>query len=96
MAVEAALVDEVRRLEAELRDDGAPLVFENLAEVFAFLIARVRAEGVMPEDDAVEALARAAGLMQGDLRQIIGVLAPLGYTTACARLRKLARRKVCR
>jgi hypothetical protein len=95
MAVDPAFVDEVRRLEAELRDDGSPLVFESLAEVFGFAIARVRAEGCMDEGDACEALARAARLDQAEVRKIIAVLAPLGYKLACDRLRRLARRKRC-
>jgi hypothetical protein len=94
MPVDAAFVDQVRQIETTLRDDGSPLVFESLAEVFGFMIARVRSEGLMDEADACEALARAARLTHAELRKIIAVLGPLGYKSACARSRQLARRRL--
>jgi hypothetical protein len=91
MAVDPAFIDEVRRLEAEMPESNEPLAFESLAEVFAFTIARVRSDGSMAEDDAVEALAKAANLSQAELREIMRVLAPLGYTQACDRLKAIGR-----
>jgi hypothetical protein len=92
MPIEAADIEEVRRLAATLpaTDEFAPLT--STAAVFAFAATKVRATGG-DEADGAEVLARAGEMTPDELRRVVAVLAPLGYGLVCARLKELAGRR---
>jgi hypothetical protein len=94
MPVDAADVEELRRVAAERNDLGTCQPLDSIPEILAYAVAVARAEN-LDEADAVEMLARAARLSRDDLLGAHQVLAPLGYGKVCARLKQLARRKRC-
>jgi hypothetical protein len=93
MPVSATDVERVRVAMAAEPDNGDAglAALATLEEIIAFVVAIARAEG-HDESDAVEIVCRAAEIERERLLEIAGVLAPLGYKHACARLRKVARR----
>jgi hypothetical protein len=93
MPVDAADVEELRKL-GEGPHNGALMPLDTIAEVLAYAVAVARAEN-LDEADAIEMLARAARLSRADVLGAHQVLAPLGYGKVCARLKHLARRRVC-
>jgi hypothetical protein len=94
VTVSAADVAELRRLAAELPENGADNLqaLHTVEELFAYVVALARAEG-LDEADAIELFTRAARSSRDDLRRAAVIMGRLGYNLVSDRLRKLARRK---
>lgn len=92
MAVDAAMLAEIRALDATVLPDDelSPLV--TIPEVLAYTIAQAREQGE-DEVDMVELVIRSANMTPGAVRGAERVLAQLGYTSVAERLRKIAGRR---
>ena len=92
MAVDTAMLADIRALDATTLPDDELSPLETIAEVLAYTIAQARAQGA-DEVDMAELVIRSANMTPDAVRAAERVLRPLGYIEVCDRMRRIAGRR---